>query len=240
MGARSGYSILDGIIVAFLIFIGGPVLVLKVIPLPAVIPIMLWVGISITAYAFAEAETKVKFLAVSIGLIPALGAWALNLISNTLNVAGVSFYDTYSKFGATIYINGVIALSQGYLLVSVIFSSAIVFFIDRKFLRVAFLFFVASFLSILGLIHAFEVTPTSGVTGKFIWSGNGVAAPEFAIAYFGLAIMSIILNFVENQDRDALILWWKSINIKQILALKFRQNKTQTVYLNEETSLIIK
>jgi AGZA family xanthine/uracil permease-like MFS transporter len=54
MGARSGYSVLNGAVVTLLCFFGAIPLVLKVIPVEATLGILLWIGIIISAQAFQE------------------------------------------------------------------------------------------------------------------------------------------------------------------------------------------
>lgn len=91
MGARAGYSIINGVAITLLCLVGGVTLVLKVVPLEAVIGILLWVGLTITAQSFQETPKK-HALAVAVGLIPSLAAWALLLIETTLQKAGTSLY----------------------------------------------------------------------------------------------------------------------------------------------------
>ena len=71
MGARHGYSILNGVIVTILVFIGGITLVLEVIPLEALLGILLWLGLIMTSQAFQASPSR-HALAVSIGLIPCI------------------------------------------------------------------------------------------------------------------------------------------------------------------------
>ena len=52
MGARSGYSLINGVFIGFLCFTGTVSWVIRAIPLEAVIGILLWIGIVICALAF--------------------------------------------------------------------------------------------------------------------------------------------------------------------------------------------
>ena len=73
MGARVGYSALNGILISGLCMIGGVTLVLKFVPLEATLGILLWIGIIITAQAFQETP-KQHALAVAVGFVPPLAA----------------------------------------------------------------------------------------------------------------------------------------------------------------------
>ena len=78
-----------GDIDGFFGLVGGVTLVLKGVPLEAVIGILLRVGLTITTQSFQETPKK-HALAVAVGLIPSLAAWALLLIETTLQKAGTS------------------------------------------------------------------------------------------------------------------------------------------------------
>ncbi|MDP9002987.1 MAG: NCS2 family permease [Myxococcota bacterium] len=189
MGARHGYSILNGIVVTLLCFSGAISIVLKIVPTEAAIGILLWVGIIITAQAFQEVPRE-HALAVVIGLVPSLAAWALVLIETALRAAGSSLYVAAPKFGDDLSIGGVIALSQGFLLTSMVLSAMLVFVLEKRFLYAAGWALAAAFLSMVGLIHAYELTP-DGVENRF----GLAAAPGFAVMYGLGAVLLAALHF---------------------------------------------
>ena len=61
-----------------------------------------------------------------------------------------------------------IALSQGFLITSIIYSAVVAFVIDRKFKPAALWLLAAAVFSATGLIHAYELTP-NGVENHFAW-----------------------------------------------------------------------
>ncbi|MEW6297358.1 MAG: NCS2 family permease [Thermodesulfobacteriota bacterium] len=192
MGARAGYSILNGVVVTLLCFLGGITLVLKVVPLEATLGILLWIGIIITAQAFQEVP-KSHALAVAFGLIPSLAAWALLLVETSVRAAGKTLFEVAPAFGTDLYIHGMIALNQGFLLSAMILAAILVFVIEQEFLRAAGWTAVAAVLSLVGLIHAYELTPV-GVQNKF----GLAAAPAFAVMY-GLTAVLLVLFHVAGQ-----------------------------------------
>jgi AGZA family xanthine/uracil permease-like MFS transporter len=111
MGARSGYSMLNGVVITALCLTGGVTLVLKVIPMEAALGILLWIGLVITAQAFQETP-KAHALAVALGVIPSLAAWALVLVETTARKAGSNLAEVAPKFGRP-YVYGLISMSQG-------------------------------------------------------------------------------------------------------------------------------
>jgi AGZA family xanthine/uracil permease-like MFS transporter len=195
MGARWGYSLLNGIVITALCLIGGVTLMLKVVPLEAMIGILLWIGMIITAQAFQEVPKR-HSAAVALGLMPALAAWALLLIETALRKAGTGLYTVAPKFGADLYIYGIISLSQGFMLSCMILSAMMVFVVERQFLKAAIWTGVAALLSFFGVIHAYTLTP-AGVQNNF---GFGTAK-SFAVAYLCSALLLLILHYY-NQERD--------------------------------------
>jgi AGZA family xanthine/uracil permease-like MFS transporter len=196
MGARSGYSLLNGVVITLLCLVGGVTLVLKVVPLEAMIGILLWVGLVITAQAF-EAVPKKHSAAVALGLIPALAAWGLLLIETALRKAGTSLHAVAPSFGGNLYIHGVIALSQGFMLSCMLLSAMMVFIVERQFLKAALWMAVAALLSGFGLIHAYTLTP-AGVQNRY---GLG-AAGDFALAYLGAALLLVLLHRYHRGHAD--------------------------------------
>lgn len=194
MGARGGYSILNGAVITLLCFCGGLSLVLKIIPIECTLGILLWIAIIITAQAFQEIP-KQHALAVALGLIPAFASWVLLQIETTLRVAGSSLFTLWDKFGADLYIRGVVSLSQGFILTSMVLSAVTVFMIDRNFLKAAYWMFAGAILAALGLIHAYTLTP-AGIENHFGW----LAAPDFAIMYALTGLILVGLHFRHRND----------------------------------------
>ena len=193
MGARWGYSSLNGLFIFVIALFGGVGQVLGYVPIEVTLGILLWIGLVITAQAF-QASPLEHAPAVAIGLVPSLAAWLLVQIETTLRVAGSSLFDAQSKFGGQLHIHGVIALSQGFLLTSIIYAAVVAFVIDRRFTAAALWMLVASAMSAVGLLHAYQITP-SGVENNFGWFN---AAPAFAIVYAVAAGLLFALGLVES------------------------------------------
>jgi len=188
MGARSAYSILNGIVIAALCLMGGITLILQWIPLEATLGILVWIGIVITSQAFEEIP-KSHALAVALGLLPSLAAWALLLIETALRKAGTSLFEMAPQFGNEIYIYGIISLSQGFLLSSMILAAMMVYFIEKDFFKAGCWAIVAALFSLLGLIHAYTLTE-NGIQNKFGWA----AAPAFGLIYALIAFILFIFD----------------------------------------------
>lgn len=184
MGARWSYSWLSGAVICGIALFGVVGEVLHFVPLEVTLGILLWIGLVMTAQAF-QASPQPHALAVAAGLIPALAAWLLVQVQTTLHVAGTDLASTVDKFAPDLYIRGVIALSQGFLITSIIYAAVMAYVIDRKFKHAAGWLLAAAAFSAVGLIHAYKLT-SGGVENVFAWF---TAAPDFSIVYFAGAVL---------------------------------------------------
>lgn len=199
MGARSGYSAINGIVITLLCITGGISLVVQYIPLEATLGILLWIGIIIMAQAFQEVP-KEHAAGVAIGLVPPLAGWALLLVETVARKAGSSLALIAPKCGSDLYIYGVIALNQGFLMTSMIFAATLVYLIERKFKLAAGWMMVGALLSATGFIHAFKMTPQGvqnviGLRPGGPIFGHSLASTEFTIAYTVVAGLLYWLYF---------------------------------------------
>jgi AGZA family xanthine/uracil permease-like MFS transporter len=198
LGARSGYSILSGTLTMLLCLSGMVVPFLRVVPMEVVAMIVVWFGLVMVAQAFTEVP-KSHAIAVAFGLVPILASWAVGLIDLALRKGGSSFLQSAPLFGDELPIYGLIALSQGALLVSMIWTAAIAFMLDRRFLPAAAWLLAAAGLSCLGLIHAFRITDRGIQTVIGFW-----AAPAFAMSYLaGAAFLAGFHYYAARPDTIA-------------------------------------
>jgi len=188
MGARIGYSALNGVVISLLCTFGAVTAILHVVPLEVTLGILIWIGLVMTAQAFQETP-KSHAIAVAAGLIPSLAAWAWLLIETTLRAAGSPLEKVLPKFGNELFLRGLLALNQGFLITSMAFAAIVAFAIDRKFLASAVTCFVCAALSAVGLIHAYTITP-SGIAPLFGW----MVAPDFVIAYASTGLCLLFLH----------------------------------------------
>jgi AGZA family xanthine/uracil permease-like MFS transporter len=205
MGARAAYSVFNGIIITILCLVGGVAWVLEVVPLEVTLGILLWIAVVMTAQAFAEVPKR-HTLAVALGLVPALAAWALLLIQSSLRVAGMDLRDAVDALALqeSLYIKGVAALSQGFLVSSMLLAAILVFVIERRFLVAACWALAAAALSAAGLVHGFEIT-AAGVENRFfdLQFGPDATNPAgmFAVAYALGAAVLVALHYTARGEQ---------------------------------------
>ncbi len=193
LGARSGYSALNGIFIAFLCLTGTIQAVLNFIPLEAGIGILLYIGIIIVAQAFQETP-KEHAPAVALGLFPALAAWGLLMVETGLKAAGKSLFEAgLPSFAQSLAIHGMISLERGFIFTSMILAAIGVFLIEREFFRAAFWSLAAALFAAIGIIHAYDLTP-GGISTRF----GLFAAPEFAVSYLFLFVLFLAVGWWEK------------------------------------------
>ncbi len=171
LGARSGYSILNAGFFVIVALLGLTSLIESVVPLEAGIAIVLWIGIVITAQAF-QATPREHAPAVAVGLFPAIAAWGVLVLTQTLGAASMvtsdaglapavlARPDAFAMAG--VHFDGLVALSQGFMLTSTIWAAASALLIDRRFLQAAAWALVGAALAFFGFIHAGELGPSGG------------------------------------------------------------------------------
>ncbi|MFQ5539749.1 MAG: hypothetical protein ACE5FB_05065, partial [Candidatus Binatia bacterium] len=109
LGARSGYSALNGVFISLLCITGTIQGVLAIIPLEAGIGILLYIGIIIVAQAFQETPEG-HAPAVALGLFPAMAAWGLLMVETGLRAGGKSLPEVgLDSFAGSLAIHGMIS-----------------------------------------------------------------------------------------------------------------------------------
>src|SRR5205085_513766 len=89
VGGRIGYSLATGVGVAIVCWLGLAGLLLAIIPLVAILPILLYIGLVIGAQAFQASPSK-HAPAVVLAIIPNVAAWGQLQVDSALNAAGTS------------------------------------------------------------------------------------------------------------------------------------------------------
>src|ERR1700722_15890973 len=158
VGGRTGYSMGSGVVIAILCFCGLFGLLGALLPNPAIVPILLYIGLLIGAQAF-QAVPRRHAVAVVIAIIPNVASWAQGQIDDALSAAGTTAakvgYDNIANAGA-IY-KGTMLLGGGAVLAGLLLGAITAFLIDRKFLWAAGYSAGGAILGFIGLVHGAKV-----------------------------------------------------------------------------------
>jgi AGZA family xanthine/uracil permease-like MFS transporter len=164
MGARTGYSVLNGLFITLICLTGTLTWISWAVPIDAGMAIVLWIGITITAQAF-QATPREHAPAVVIGILPGLAAWGALLAKTGLRAAGLG--TAARPFGDAIvgeflksdtWIHGAFSLEQGFLFTSMILAATVVAIIERRWTVAAVWCAIAAGLSSTGLMHSYQWT----------------------------------------------------------------------------------
>jgi AGZA family xanthine/uracil permease-like MFS transporter len=85
-------------------------------------------------------------------------------------------------------LGGMTALSQGFMLTSLLWSGACACLIDRQFIRAAVFMLIAALLAFFGFIHAGSLTPAGGHYALAPGAGS-----TWATAYVGCALFLLLI-----------------------------------------------
>lgn len=155
IGGRIGYAAATGLMVLVLSWLGIVALIMALIPVVALSPILLYIGMLIGAQAFQETPRR-HAPAVVLALVPQVAAWGKMLIDNALGAAGTNAaavgMDKLSQAG--ILYQGLGVLGGGAILASLVLAATAVFIIDREFMKAAAFAAAGAVLSFFGFMHS--------------------------------------------------------------------------------------
>lgn len=175
MGGRIGYSAATGVAVLALAWLGILSLLLDLVPVVAISPILLYIGMLIGAQAFQTTPAR-HAPAIVFALTPHLAAWAKVLIDGALGAAGTSAaavgFDKLAGMG--VLYEGLTVLGNGAILSGLVLAAIAVFVIERRFESAAAFALAGAVLTYFGFMHG----PAVGIGAN----GLGVT-PSVALAY---------------------------------------------------------
>jgi AGZA family xanthine/uracil permease-like MFS transporter len=174
MGGRIGYSAATGVMVIILSWLGVISVMASVIPVVAISPILLYIGMLMGAQAFQEVP-KSHAPAVVLSLVPHIAAWGKLQIDNALAAAGTNAHAVgLDKLGQKgILYHGLQVLGDGAILGGLMLAAIGAFVIDRAFYKASAFALAAAGLTFFGFMH-----------GEAIGIGE---SPVVAVAYLGVA-----------------------------------------------------
>jgi AGZA family xanthine/uracil permease-like MFS transporter len=174
MGGRIGYSAATGLMVIILSWLGIISVMVALVPVVAISPILLYIGMLIGSQAFQETP-KSHAPAIVLALTPHLAAWGKLQIDNALSAAGTSASAVgLDKLGQNgVLYHGLAVMGGGSILAGLILGAVTVFIIEHEFMKAAAFAAAGAALTFFGFMH-----------GEAIGIGQ---TPLVAISYLGVA-----------------------------------------------------
>jgi adenine/guanine/hypoxanthine permease len=201
LGARAGYSLINGAFITFICITGTLQWISWAVPIDAGIAIVLWIGIMITAQAF-QTTPREHAPAVVVGMLPGIAAWGAMMAKDGLLAAGLgtaarpfssALIAEFAK--SDVWIHGAFSLEQGFLFTSMLLAAAVVCIIERRWKAAAMWCFVAALLSAAGLMHSYRWTVNDTVMKL-------APAWPFAIGYAVMALIFFLAQWVTEDNAE--------------------------------------
>jgi AGZA family xanthine/uracil permease-like MFS transporter len=147
-----------GLMVIVLSWFGVIALMMALIPVVAILPILLYIGMLIGSQAFQETPHR-HAPAIVLALIPQVAAWGKTMIDNSLGAAGTSAAAVgLDKLGQNgILYHGLSVLGGGAVLSGMVLAAITVFIIDREFVKASAFALAGAVLTFFGLMHGESV-----------------------------------------------------------------------------------
>lgn len=201
MGARSGYSILNGLFFTLCFLFGGGAILQQLIPIEAGAAIVLYIGVVITAQAF-QATPREHAPAIALAIFPALAALLvinlpqLMVDSNATRGLGEMLQRVVDgvpgiRVGT---LPGMVALTganSSWFVFSLLLAGIVTALIDRKYRAAGWWCLAASGLTWLGLLHAYRIE-ANDIRELFIWQAAS-GADRFVYRAFPIAISYAVM-----------------------------------------------
>ena len=198
VGGRIGYSLATGVVIALICFLGLVGLFLAVIPIQALVPILLFIGLVIGAQAFQTTPAR-HAPAIILALLPNIASWAQGQIDNALATAGTNATTVgFDKLaGNGVIYNGMAILGSGAVLAGLLLGAIAVFVIDKQYSRAIVFSLIAAVLAGVGLINdpaGLIWDPSTGIlrAPNTVWIGYVFGAIVLAVVAWREGALSAV------------------------------------------------
>ncbi len=160
MGGRIGYSAATGLMVIVLSWFGVISLMTALVPVVAISPILLYIGMLIGSQAFQESPHR-HAPAIIVSLVPSIAAWGKLQIDNALGAVSGIHHVTPAMIASMqqvgILYKGLSLLGGGSILAGVVLGAITTFIADRDFVKASGFAAAGGVLTFFGLMHGEEV-----------------------------------------------------------------------------------
>jgi AGZA family xanthine/uracil permease-like MFS transporter len=228
LGARAGYSTLNGLVITIICLTGTVGVISKIVPMEAGIAIVLWIGIIITAQAF-QVTPHDHAPAVAVGLFPAIAAWGATVMQGAFIKMSILWANYNQDLGIPeteasvktmqdllnanlladvngFLIHGMILMERGFIFTCMFWAAISACLIDREFQKAAVWSLIAAAFTGVGLMHAYQL---SGNAYDFLFAMTTPKAGALAFRAWGIALGYLLFaavfagfGFYKGQSED--------------------------------------
>jgi AGZA family xanthine/uracil permease-like MFS transporter len=156
MGGRAAYTLATALFIGVAGLTGLFGYLYDIIPQPAILPILIFIGLEITAQSFRATPVR-HYTAVALACVPAMALLVMSQIDGVLGdaaVRGAHLTTESLRPELAAKLQTLRILSNGFILTSLLWGSALAALIDRRLGRAAAFFVVAGSCAAFGVIHS--------------------------------------------------------------------------------------
>lgn len=156
MGGRAAYTLATAVCIGVIGMMGAFGWIFRVVPEAVVAPILMFIALEITAQSFAATPRR-HYPALALACVPALGYLvkiALDQVLGDPGMAAAGGGFAALSLGGQQVVQTTMMLSGGFIVTSLLWSTALAKLIDGKIGVAAVTFAVAGLLALFGLIHS--------------------------------------------------------------------------------------
>ncbi|MFH1436044.1 MAG: hypothetical protein ABIJ56_10040 [Pseudomonadota bacterium] len=200
MGGRAGYTLAAGLFIGLGSVLGIIPLIIEVLPVAAVCPILIFVGLEIISQSY-HSSPKQHAPAVSLAFLPAVGSLVLIYFDQFASAfAGIAkkAVGVYPEIQCTLAYPPAIAslhetmrvLGHGFILTAMLWGGIAAHLIDGKLRPAGVILFACALLSLFGVIHSVE--PNGDI--YLPWLAGSNLPRAIALSYFVFALAALIVK----------------------------------------------
>lgn len=190
VGGRMGYTSVSAVMSVLIINFGLITLISSLLPFSAIAGLIIFAGMVLGSQAFTKVPTRHAPIAV-LAIIPIIMEFVKIQVDNTFSIfneQGINFIEQLAQ--ADVNYIGLSNLAQGSVIIAMLFSAIVAFFVDKKFKKAGIVAFVMSLLAFFGFIHS----------GTITWA----ASPNMAISYLFIMVFSFIMGTHQKSNKNEL------------------------------------
>ena len=179
-GAGIGYTWVSGLSVIAITWFGILPVLLALIPLAAIVPILIYIGLFIGAQAFQTTNPR-HAPAVLLAILPWLADWGRTQIDTGFNEAGITAESVgfQALSNAGLEYEGMMTFGSGAIIIGMLWATVLVFIIDGHLKRAAVTIWLGAILSLFGIIHTESVGWLIGSEMALSYAAAGIIVYYF-------------------------------------------------------------
>jgi AGZA family xanthine/uracil permease-like MFS transporter len=151
MGGRAAYTLATALFVGSAGALGFFCYFYEFVPRATVFPILVFIGLEITAQSFHATPVR-HYPAVALACMPAMASLVMIFVGDLLAQTGRTLDSLPPPLAANVQTMRM--LSNGFILTSLLWASALSSLVDRRLMQAAVWFLVAACLTLFGVIHS--------------------------------------------------------------------------------------